>query len=474
VRSCEPGWATGRKLRSARSLVKRDQSRRAPLLVKARKAPASGRFPPISSTNRAVNVISPVVEDLEFLSGVELAGVGSGAGVRLGTFASFGEAREIVGEWDALVAGLGGSLYMTFAWCEVWWRHYGAGRELRVFAVRSGGELVGVFPFFIDRLATPLGRARVAKLVGSDSTLAVMEPLVEPGLAVEAFGLAFRQLFEADRVDMVHVGPCSGVAAHVGAVRAAASKLDAGRVVRDREAGSHTVFDMSDGFDGYLAGLSSHQRSNYRRKLKKLNGSFKLDLDVVREGPALEREFEAFMEMHQAQWKAVNKLGHFDDWPGSREYSWDLVRSLVASDRVRLVRLLADDRVVAYYWCFALGGTYYWRLSARLFGQEWDQFALGRVGVVKMMELANSDHATAIEAGIGSYGYKENLNAKTHPLHAIAIRRNGLLSHLRAAFTLAYGDFLNLAYYRVWYLRVAPHAKLLQRPLWRSWSHRRF
>ena len=314
----------------------------------------------------------------------------------------------------------------------------------------------------------------MAKLVGSDSTLAVMEPLVQPSLGHEAFGLAIKQLFADDHVDMVHVGPCSATTAHVGAVRAAASKLDAGQIVRDREVGSHTVFDMSDGFEGYLKSLSSHQRSNYRRKLKKLNNSFTLDLDVVQAGPALEYEFESFVDMHQAQWKAVNKLGHFEDWPGSREYSWDLVRGLAASDRVRLVRLLADDRVVAYYWCFAFNGTYYWRLSARLFGPEWDQFALGRVGVVKMMELANGDGATAIEAGIGSYGYKENLNAQTHPLHSIVVRRNGLLPHLRALFTLACGDFLDLAYYRVWFIRVSPRVKLLRRPLWRGWIRRRF
>jgi CelD/BcsL family acetyltransferase involved in cellulose biosynthesis len=394
--------------------------------------------------------------------------------VRAQTFTSFEEAQAIGAEWDALASALNGSLYMTFAWCEVWWRHYGAGRELRVVSVRSGGELVAVLPLFIDKLATPLGRARVAKLVGSDSTLAVMEPLARPGLAPQAFAVALKQLFEDDHLDMAHVGPCSGTTGHVEAVRAAASKLDDGQIVRDRQVGTHTVFEMPDGFDGYLKSLSSHQRSNYRRKLKKLNNSFTVDLDVVRDGPALEREFEAFMEMHQAQWKAVNKLGHFDDWPGSREYSWDLVRSLAASERVRLVRLLADDRVVAYYWCFALGGTYYWRLSARLFGQEWDQFALGRVGVVKMMELANSDGATAIEAGIGSYGYKENLNATTYPLHSIALRRNGVLPRMRARFTLAYGDFLDLAYYRLWYLRVAPRVKLPRRPLWRSWSRRRF
>ena len=135
--------------------------------------------------------------------------IGSDEPVRVQTFTSFEDARAISPDWDALASALGGSLYMTFAWCEVWWRHYGAGRELRVVSVRSGGELVGVLPFFIDKPLTPLGRARVAKLVGSDSTLAVMDPLVEPSRAPEAFALAIKQLLLNDRVDMVHVGPCS-------------------------------------------------------------------------------------------------------------------------------------------------------------------------------------------------------------------------------------------------------------------------
>ena len=85
--------------------------------------------------------------------------------------------------------------------------------------------------------------------------------------------------------------------------------------------------------------------------------------------------------------------------------------------------MLADGVVVAYYWCFSLGGTYYWRLSARLLGEEWNQFALGRVGVVKMMEVADTEGTTAIEAGVGAYGYKENLNAKSFPLQSMALAR---------------------------------------------------
>jgi CelD/BcsL family acetyltransferase involved in cellulose biosynthesis len=244
--------------------------------------------------------------------------------------------------------------------------------------------------------------------------------------------------------------------------------------VADRESGLHTVFEMPDGFEGYMGTLSKNARHGYRRNVNKLNKTFRFEIDVVREGPALEREFEAFMGMHQAQWNANNKLGHFGDWPGSREFSRDLIRALAPTDQVRLIRLLADDQVVCYHWCLNINGTYHWRLLGRLSGEQWDRFGLGRVSQLKMMELASAEGATVIEAGTGRYEYKERLNAQTLPLHSIALCRRSLSSRLRARFTLAYGDFLNLAYYRAWYLRVARRAGILRRPLWRSWIRRRF
>ena len=180
----------------------------------------------------------------------------SAATLRLESFASLEDAQILAPEWDELVLQLNGSLYSSSEWCEAWWRHYGAGRELRLVAVRAGEELVGVLPFFIDRLRVPIGRARVARLVGSDSTVAVIEPLVEERFAAEAFSLAMRRLFERDRVDMVFFGPCSGAGAYIEAIQRAVTKIsDVAQPLRDRQYGSHTVFDISDGFDGYLAEL---------------------------------------------------------------------------------------------------------------------------------------------------------------------------------------------------------------------------
>jgi CelD/BcsL family acetyltransferase involved in cellulose biosynthesis len=394
-------------------------------------------------------------------------------GVRLETFTSFEDAEAIASEWDDLIARLDGSLYMSFGWCRVWWDHYGDGRHLRLMAVRDGSELVGVLPFFIESLGVVLGRARVAKLVGSDSTLAIVDPPVEAGAATEALERAMARLLQDDRCDLVHLGPCSGET-RLEAVRGSVANLAGeARIVRDREAGSHTVFEMPDGFDAYLKGLSRNQRSNYRRNLNKLNGAFKFAVDVVSDAPTLEHEFDAFVEMHQAQWKAVNKLGHFGDWPGSREFTRDLVSDLARVDQVRLIRLLADDQVVTYYFCFRLNDTFYWRLPARLTG-KWDEFAVGRIGLLKMMEVAAAEGATAIEAGTGRYDYKDKLNAQTLPLYSVSVRRRGLAAAWRARVTLALGDLLHLAYYKVWFQRVAPRVRILRGPLWRSWIRRRF
>jgi CelD/BcsL family acetyltransferase involved in cellulose biosynthesis len=394
--------------------------------------------------------------------------------VRLHTFSSFEDAEAVAPEWDDLIDRLDGSLYMTFDWCRAWWRHYGRGRELRLIVVRDGDELAGVLPFFFERAGLPLGRARVAKLVGADFTLVDVDPPLQDGIAIEAFAAAARRLFEDERCDMLHVGPISGGTPRLEHLRRSAAEIaDVARVVRDRESGSHTLFEMPEGFDAYFQGLSKNQRSNYRRNVNKLAKAFDFRVDVVRDGPTLEREFDAFVEMHQAQWRAVDRLGHYGDWPQSLEFTRDLLEALAPAGRVRLIRLLADDEVVSYYFCFELNGTYYWRLPARLVGEEWDRFALGRVGLLKMLEVASAEGATAIEAGSGRYGYKEQLNAETLPLYSVVLRRRGLASRCRARLALALGDLLSLAYYRAWYLRVAPRLGI-GRPLWRSWIRHRF
>jgi CelD/BcsL family acetyltransferase involved in cellulose biosynthesis len=340
---------------------------------------------------------------------------------------------------------------------------------------RDDGHLAGVLPLFIERFVTPLGRSRVAKLVGSDYTLAISTPTLEPHVAADAFAAAARQLFEDDRCDFVHLGPISEPSAELAGIRGAAGQLaDVATTIRDIEVGSHTVFELEGGFDAYLGRLSRSSRGNYRRDVKRLNEAFKVEVDVVRDGPDVEREIEAFIDMHQAQWRAINKLGHYEDWPGAREYTVDLAKTLAERDALRLVRVRADDQVVAYNFCLKLNGTYYWRMAGRLRGETWDRHGLGRVVLMKMLETAAAEGVTSVEAGNGHYAYKDRLNAESVSLQSVVVRRRGVLPRLRTRFTLGLADALHLAYYKVWFQRVSPKVRVFRGSLWRSWIRRRF
>ena len=68
------------------------------------------------------------------------------------------------------------------------------------------------------------------------------------------------------------------------------------------------MFQLPDSFDSHLKGVSRSRRAIYRRNLNKLNKAFDFEVDVGRDGPELEREFDAFIAMHQVQWRAINRL----------------------------------------------------------------------------------------------------------------------------------------------------------------------
>jgi CelD/BcsL family acetyltransferase involved in cellulose biosynthesis len=388
---------------------------------------------------------------------------------------SFDEATALRDEWDALVQRSGAPLYQTFDWCRVWWNHYGSGRALRLVFVHSGGKLVGIVPMFIERLGLAPLHLKVAKLLSSDFTLALCDPPVERQSGREVFEQVLGQLFQVDRCDAVHFGPITNEYSALNSMReACAARHDLGVMARDRECGRHTVFDLAGGFDGFLRGMSKNQRSNYKRNVNGLTKNFRFAVDVVSDAEGAAREFENFIDMHQRQWQTVGNLGHFADWPGAIEYHRELVRAMASAGKLRLLRMLADDEVVSYYFCFASGGTYYWRLPARKVGDEWDRHALGRVGLMKMLEVAAGEGATRIEAGNGWYEYKERLNATSHPLHSIVISSRSAGSHMRTRAALALADVIDKAYYRLWFSRVAPRLPLPRRGLRRFWIRRRF
>jgi CelD/BcsL family acetyltransferase involved in cellulose biosynthesis len=225
--------------------------------------------------------------------------------------------------------------------------------------------------------------------------------------------------------------------------------------------------------EAFSKSLSQNQRGNYRRQVNLLARERGAFVDVVTAEPDLSAEFQRFERAHQLQWKAEGKLGHFGDWPRASVFHRALVKAQSGLGRVRLVRLLAGGEVAAYEYAYSFAGRFHWLLPARAVGNAWHRYGLGRQSLISLFQTAIAEGVRIVDAGPGHYEYKQQLGCTETMSHTLlVITHKALLRKRFAAFSKC-SELLHLAYYRIWFGRIAPRLPLPRGPLWPIWIRSR-
>ena len=387
-------------------------------------------------------------------------------------FDSFDDPRLGRAEWDDFVADIGADLYVSYDWCRLWWKHYGRGR-LRIYCFRHGNRIVGLAPMFVETIWLGPLAVRVAKRVGADAASTIFALPIAPEFAAEAYRHLIEDLITCRRCHALSFGPLPASDPTFASLRAVCQDLAPSiAVVRDKAIGVRTVFRLPHDFNAYLKGLSAGWRQNYRRRLKLLAAKYKPESGLVQADDA-PSEFEVFLAQHRAQWEALGKLGHFRDWPGAEAFNRELVAELSRLGRLRLHRISSEGRPLAYQYTFAFAGTCYARLPARALDSDLHQIGIGVVGLVQLIELMIGEGVRRIELGSGHYDYKQKMGAEEEDVYSFVVASSRPGPSRRLQFFLKAADLLDLAYYRAWFLRLAPKLPLLRRPLWRLWIRTR-
>lgn len=393
-----------------------------------------------------------------------------GTSVTVRVLRSFEDAEAFRAAWNELVLKSGADVYQTFEWCRAWWNHYGKRRSAHLLLFSSGENLVGIVPAFTETLWLGPARIRAAKLMGSDFSLQFCNLPVLPEVLDETVSHALRYFLGEQRCDVFVTGPLSGPSARVDEILAAGRAET--NLVETAEALGNSIstrFDLPDEHAQYLELIGSRQRGNYNRSVKQLEKNHKVLTDTVSDADDVLREFDNFQVLHEAQWSAEGKLGHFGDWPRAAEFNRELVKELGKQDIVRFFRIHADGVVASSQFCFVFGGTNYWRLPGRECRAEWEKLSLGKMGLIQMIEASMSEGVRAIEGGRGHYDYKLQLGGKEWPLRTIQFTRKGFGVSIRVRLFMALAKLLNIAYYKILFVRLAPRFPVLKGSLWPVW-----
>ena len=288
---------------------------------------------------------------------------------------------ELVEDLDALrddwtrLAAASGNVFAAWEWNELWWRHYGGGRELRI-AVSRDDDVAAIVPLF----AWSRRPLRILRLLGHGHGDR-LGPICDREDA-ESAERALRLTLDAEPHD-VFIGDW------VGGERAWADVLG-GRVVRRT---GYPILELPhESWLGFLDGQSARFRKSARNRRNRLQRAHDV---VYREADeaTLERDLDTAFRLHRARFgehSRCNFCGEHE--PFQREFA------RLALDRgwLRLLLLELDGTAVCFEYGFLFENAYFAYQGSR--DPAWDRHSVGFI-----LELESIRRA--LEAGAAEYRF---------------------------------------------------------------------
>ena len=318
--------------------------------------------------------------------------------------------HRLASEWRSLAAkSVRATVFQSYDWNAVWWRHYGekTSRRLCIVTFHSdAGDLVGLAPFYKSfYYATLLKRLSFIGLGASDY-LDVIAPEEHREAVLAALDGA-----------MLGAG---------GWQIADLQQLREGGLVRDMSEGPLRATEsigepcpyisLPKTWPDFLVTLGKKTRSNigyYERSLHKL---FEVQIGWVAEPEKLDAEMTALFNLHQRRWNKRWLPGVFGS-PKTQLFHRDVALSLLEQGHLRLFRISLDGETQAALYCFSFGD----RISYYQGGFEptMAKLSLGTVLTATAIRTAIEEGKTVFDFLRGDEEYK----AKWTPLAKRNTRR---------------------------------------------------
>jgi CelD/BcsL family acetyltransferase involved in cellulose biosynthesis len=298
------------------------------------------------------------------------------------------------------------SVFVLPAWMSVWWHVFAPAEDGQPFirTVRQDGNVVGIAPLMLA--------GDTAAFIGDTSVCDYQDLVTVPGREKDFCGALLDDLKQNDirALDLAHVRPESMVMT----VLAPLAEARGLKVTSDREAVSYEM-DLPSSFDDYVESLTTKQRHEVRRKLRRMseagNVEYRWITDRAGVPAAMDTFFRMFVESRQDKADFLTKR--------METFFRRLADAMAALGLLKLGVLELDNRPVAQIMCFDYNDCIYLYNS----GYDPDYTALSAGLLSKVLAIKES-----IEQGKrrfdflkGAEVYKGHLGGREVPLYRCRI-----------------------------------------------------
>jgi CelD/BcsL family acetyltransferase involved in cellulose biosynthesis len=325
------------------------------------------------------------------------------------------------------------SVFMTWEWQYIWWKHYGDGQELRLIVVRHAGIVTGILPLYLqNRRVMRLVPVKILRNVGTggDTAPDYLDPLIDPTHAQEiADGLAQKILDGTLAYDQLTLADFNPASAFAQALRKRIGPKDAARC--ESVSARISFANLPDSWTAYLETLSSDRRNVVRRFRRKLEALPAARFFTWQDAATLDTGIDRLIELHLKRWTDRSDSHAFS----SKAYVGfhrEVMHACLEKGWLRLFCIEAEGQIMAMLYCYRYRDRMYYFQGG--FDPDMSKLRPGLVLMGHAIEQAILEGARVYDMLRGEYEFKTQWAKERHDTAQFSLSRNtpaGLTWHLR-------------------------------------------
>ncbi len=291
------------------------------------------------------------------------------------------------------------SVFVLPEWMQVWRQAFGVGIEMRIRTVREGDKVIGIAPLMV--------KDGVALLIGDTDVCDYLDFIVTPGREKKFFNIILDELKKSGvrRLDLKHVRPDSTVLTSLAPLA-----QNRGLEVETVQDNVSYEMELTASFDEYLESLSTKQRHEVRRKLRRLNEEGSIEYRFVNVGAAVPDTMDAFFKMFVESRR--DKANFMTEKMAS--FFRLLADTMARAGLLKLGVLELDGRPLAEIMCFDYQGCIYLYNSG--YDPQYTALSAGLLSKVLAIKDSIEKGRKKFDFLKGAEAYKYHLGGREVPL----------------------------------------------------------
>jgi len=278
--------------------------------------------------------------------------------MRVAVYEHWDELRHLSADWNRLLAeSCSDTIFLTWEWCQAWWKAYGNGRSLFVLTAWEGSDLVGIAPLYVDRASHLCKAWTHLRILGDGSGDSdYLDFFTKRGQERQVL-VSFLEFLEStpERWDWIQV---EGVPQNSPCLAA----LSEAAIDRGWKSVSETIpcsaLRLPDKWDDYLDRL----RPRVRTKVRSALTYFEQELRVTPTECDLTCDLDTWLaqlfDLHTRRWESRQRPGVFRS-ESRRSFYRELSHSTLQKGWLAFHRLVWGERPLALQFGFRYHNRFY-------------------------------------------------------------------------------------------------------------------